>query len=504
MSSGISLSMIVKNEGNHLSNCLNSVKDVVDEIIIVDTGSTDNTLEIAKSFNAKIFHFEWNDDFSAARNFALSKCSCDWILYLDADEELSEYSKAEVLELIKQRPAAINCTIESKGNKSTLGSIIRYPRLFANKPGVKFEGKVHEQIHNSLKENKIPLINSGIKIIHYGYAIDDKSLKVKKERNLKLMLADKKVSDDFYYKIKIADTLISIGKFDEAKRRILAILDDNRITERQRALVYYFLASVFYQKNDLNQSLKFALKSYKLSTNKPTLTHLIYLIYLREGFFSDALKFLKQTIELNLHLLQNKENYYSENILDQIDLYLRVIILTLKVENKSETQKYLIDLSKFVALKTQVDEQIINRILNTLFIENKCPYEHFHLISEIFSINHLSLVSDIINYNNDSSVKQEVFIQLINIFPESAVLYKNLALLKSVTDKEIAIELLNKALILEPDPAIYMHLISIYLATEDYQKLKETFDNLYKNYSNNINFAPQIKLLKEKLASVLN
>lgn len=75
MSLSISLSMIVKNEGKHLYDCLNSVNDVVDEIVIVDTGSTDNTLEIAKSFNAKIFYFDWNDDFSAARNFSLSNCT---------------------------------------------------------------------------------------------------------------------------------------------------------------------------------------------------------------------------------------------------------------------------------------------------------------------------------------------------------------------------------------------------------------------------------------------
>ncbi len=85
----LSLCMIVKNEEKHLARCLSSVKDVADEIVIVDTGSTDKTIEIAESFSAKIFHFDWVNDFSAARNFALSKCTGDWILYLDADEELN-------------------------------------------------------------------------------------------------------------------------------------------------------------------------------------------------------------------------------------------------------------------------------------------------------------------------------------------------------------------------------------------------------------------------------
>ena len=77
----LTLSMIVKNEEQYLHGCLKSVKDVADEIIIVDTGSTDSTKDIASSFGAKIYDFDWIDDFSAARNFALEKSTGDWILY---------------------------------------------------------------------------------------------------------------------------------------------------------------------------------------------------------------------------------------------------------------------------------------------------------------------------------------------------------------------------------------------------------------------------------------
>jgi glycosyltransferase involved in cell wall biosynthesis len=78
--------MIVKNEERHLSRCLQSVKDIVDEMVIVDTGSTGRTKEIAYSFGAKVFDFEWINDFSAARNYALEKSTSDWNLVLDADE----------------------------------------------------------------------------------------------------------------------------------------------------------------------------------------------------------------------------------------------------------------------------------------------------------------------------------------------------------------------------------------------------------------------------------
>ena len=85
----ISLCMIVKNEEDTIARCINSVKDIVDEIIIVDTGSTDNTLKILKNLNIVPYRFEWINDFSAARNFSFSKATKDYILWLDADDILN-------------------------------------------------------------------------------------------------------------------------------------------------------------------------------------------------------------------------------------------------------------------------------------------------------------------------------------------------------------------------------------------------------------------------------
>ena len=89
----VSLCMIVKNEADCLSRCLESMKGLVDEIIIVDTGSTDNTVEIAKQYGAVIKTYQWNNDFSQARNYSLSLATKEWILVLDADEYLRPEDK---------------------------------------------------------------------------------------------------------------------------------------------------------------------------------------------------------------------------------------------------------------------------------------------------------------------------------------------------------------------------------------------------------------------------
>ena len=88
----ISLCMIVKDEQDVLKRCLESVKNIVDEIIIVDTGSTDNTIEIAKEYTHKIYHLKWENDFAKARNYSLSKATKDYILWLDADDYLDNES----------------------------------------------------------------------------------------------------------------------------------------------------------------------------------------------------------------------------------------------------------------------------------------------------------------------------------------------------------------------------------------------------------------------------
>lgn len=95
----ISLCMIVKNEEENLGRCLDSVKDIVDEIIIVDTGSKDNTVKVAKQFGANVLFYQWNDDFAAARNFSISMAKHDWIFILDADEELEPINDEQLQKL---------------------------------------------------------------------------------------------------------------------------------------------------------------------------------------------------------------------------------------------------------------------------------------------------------------------------------------------------------------------------------------------------------------------
>ena len=119
--------MIVKNEADNLPRCLNSVANIVDEIIIVDTGSTDKTVEIAERYNARVYHHPWENSFSKARNYSLKYATCDWILYLDADEELSKEDAPRLKEIVKgNNYTVISFVIKNKFKDSTQESLCKH------------------------------------------------------------------------------------------------------------------------------------------------------------------------------------------------------------------------------------------------------------------------------------------------------------------------------------------------------------------------------------------
>jgi tetratricopeptide (TPR) repeat protein len=167
----LSLCMIVKNEATTLARCLASAKPYVDELIVVDTGSTDNTIEIAKSFGAEIYTFEWCNDFAAARNYTLAKASGHWVLILDADEEL----KVEVNTFqtcLETAMTAIAFAIPLRdviSNETAMHPL----RLFRRLDDLKFVGRYHEHLRyqgNPLTDNSIVKLLPNVEIIHYGYS----------------------------------------------------------------------------------------------------------------------------------------------------------------------------------------------------------------------------------------------------------------------------------------------------------------------------------------------
>ncbi|MGL4914138.1 MAG: glycosyltransferase, partial [Romboutsia sp.] len=215
----LSVCMIVKNEDKNIKRCLDSIRDIADEIIVVDTGSNDKTIEIAESLGAKVINHTWNNDFSEARNKSIEEATKDWVLFLDADEEIkkSEHTKLKYI---------INSSNTYEGYYFRLVNIIKSTdigdsivlRMFKNKPEYRFYGKMHEQIINSIQ--KIHGLNcigsTDIKILHYGYDPELADIKLKFERNINLLKSYDEKDKDGYYYYALGNEYARIDDFENA------------------------------------------------------------------------------------------------------------------------------------------------------------------------------------------------------------------------------------------------------------------------------------------------
>ena len=186
--------MIVKNEEQFLEKCLASVADAVDEINIVDTGSTDRTVEIAQKFGARIEHHEWRNDFSWARNKSIEMATKRWIFQLDADEELVPESVA-ALKQLRNAPAHlagvwIRCVNGSNRYHGTGVISHAIVRIFPNHERIRFHGAIHEFPSVDGSPMALPAANSPIRIVHYGYLEEVVKERGKYERNMAIVEAD--------------------------------------------------------------------------------------------------------------------------------------------------------------------------------------------------------------------------------------------------------------------------------------------------------------------------
>ena len=237
----LSLCMITKNEEHNLTNCLNSVKNIVDEIIIVDTDSTDKTKEIAKNIcrnfglgEAKVFDFKWIDDFSAARNESLKHATKQWILVLDADETIAKEDLDKLKILISDEDcigyyfiirtytndstaAGWVSSISDKYKESKTASgwfTTRLIRLFRNNKSIKFDGVVHETIDKSV-HNLGKVEEASFPIHHFGRLKGEKG-NHKKELYQKLGKLKISQKGDFHSYSQLGIQAQEIGNYEDA------------------------------------------------------------------------------------------------------------------------------------------------------------------------------------------------------------------------------------------------------------------------------------------------
>ena len=215
---GLSVVMIAKNSEQYLPVVLRSLQDVADEIVLVDTGSTDSTLDIARRYGCRIFEFPWSDNFAAAKNFGLEQARYSWILNVDTDEVLYDKKEKNILTAALQDDSSyayivwLDNLFDSGQFESVKGL-----RLFRNDTRIRFTNPVHESIGESLYANwptfVPPLLD--IHVRHYGYL--SRNAQGKHDRNIEMMQRWTAAEpDNIFANYKLGTTLCEAGRKGEA------------------------------------------------------------------------------------------------------------------------------------------------------------------------------------------------------------------------------------------------------------------------------------------------
>lgn len=294
----VSLCMIVKNEADILKQSLLAVSRYIDDIIIVDTGSTDRTKEIALNFTRKVYYFPWCDDFSAARNFSLEKASYDWVLVLDADEVVLDFNDLSILNLMKTDPLIVgrikrvNSLVDTMGERRLNE---RISRVF-NRSFFHYEGIIHEQIVR--KDGKpYKIVPLEITVEHCGYTQEVIQRTDKITRNITLLeQALIKNPNDVYLIYQLGKSYYLAKNYNDAivcfKHALtLPIKFDLEYMEDLVETYGYALIN----RGDFAEAL--LIKYYeKYYNNSPDFQFLMGLVYMNNGEFSQAVDLFSRCI----------------------------------------------------------------------------------------------------------------------------------------------------------------------------------------------------------------
>lgn len=502
----LTLSMIVKNEEKHLAGCLSSVKDVVDEIVIVDTGSVDKTIEIAKEYGARIFHFDWINDFSAARNFALSKSTGDWILYLDADERLSNSSVEELRKIVAvAEKSGYYCTVKSYDSEYGRDNQMSYVRLFSNSSDISFQGKVHEQILPSLIENNYKISSSNIVIEHIGYNIDNNQKKDKAKRNLELLLNEYNINKNPYNEFQLALTYQVLENYSEARKFFLLAAENKSFDNIYRAHSYTSLALIYSKEHKIKEAENFLTKSLSLRYNDP-FTHLLASkIFLRKNELKKAIDHCNKADHFNNDLQNGKyKNEYSV-FLSNEEIILTGLTIAKQLKDDVLLNNYYRKYIDYVYRSMSLNQEHIIIALEKLVQGNLLNEEEISCICNYASRQNLKLLIFLIKEYSGTTLIEILLKELQKLFPENIELTKSLAeYYVSINDQkraaEIYQELADKK---DDDPAVYFYLLSFYLGDGNIQAILSTINKIETEFHNIPEVIARINLIKQKLSGIL-
>lgn len=377
----ISSVYIIKNEEKNIEKSIQSIKNICDEIIIVDTGSTDNSIQICKDLGCKVYNYKWENDFSKARNYAISLCSNEIIIFLDADEFFTKPLGREDKNMIEEyfnKDIDVVGIFETDIDKTTGEQHCTHYAYKIIKNNLKYKGTIHEYVFNESRELKAHLTNE-MQLLHTGYSADVSRSKV--ERNLEILeLIKNKSTMDYFY---LGRENLSLGNYEEADKNLdlfFSAEDCEKVVKSNNIayLAYIYKLNVMekltkkYSEEDILQHL---LKAKSKISHIPEIYFCLGIYYFGKDFkksleyFNECIKkneeFDGKYFELNNFLgYQDKIYYYKAKILLYMDkrneaIQKAIVACMLNKKNKNNLGLLLHLLNR---QKNKENIELLNRI----------------------------------------------------------------------------------------------------------------------------------------------
>ena len=480
--------MIVKDEEKNLIRSLNSVKNYVDELLITDTGSKDKTVEIAEQFGCTVSHFNWKNDFSAARNFSIEKAKSEYILFLDADEEISPENWQKIIDSLKiNKGKAFRLTLKSKmQNGFNYGKSVR---LFPNISGLKFIGKAHEQIDQSLIEMGVDIVNCNAVIEHHGYNVSENEIQQKASRNLSLLLNEHQLNPSSFTEFHIGTSFLILKKYEEAINYLSASIQKDDLYVDYKISALKSIALIYYRFGKNNEALNSIAKALSISQNSPDLINLAAKIHVKLGNINEAILLCKFGLEQH----ETKTDFIIKDDFEIDELVYFAANLSLTNNRKD-------DFNLFVKyLSDQKTKELVIKLFNKALVSN---YDIDYCFEILNRLNEALIISLIFRLDEEI---QQYFVE--NLSVEQIQSEEEIIRISNHIQKENMnidyTNLLEKYSEVNDSPAIITYLISVYLKEQKLNKIEELLSKLNSQVEKYPELANYLELLNSKMLSVV-
>lgn len=308
----ISVCIIAKNEEQHIEECLKRLKPFHYEIVLVDTGSDDNTLKIAAKYTDKLYHFDWVHDFSAAKNYAVSQASNDWILSIDCDEYLENIDEKHLSRLMKQHPEeAGRILLRNRFQQGGLTSM-EYVRLcrFFNRNCYHFTGAIHEQVTRKIDIPAVSTFTAPITVLHVGYDGSEEEMQAKSRRNIALLeqeLASSGPNAYLYY--QLGQSCMKLKDYDKAYEwfNLGLSMDVDPAQDYVQNMVESYGYCLLNMKR-FQEALQLE-NIYDIFAVRSDFIFLMGLIYMNNGLFAEAVEEFKKSASMKEFSVEGTNSY---------------------------------------------------------------------------------------------------------------------------------------------------------------------------------------------------